>query len=57
MEKNEKESKTSTHRSHFVMKVFLFVFRVTVVVLLAVVVKCFASLKVLNSRVNAQEGE
>ena len=57
MEKNEKESKTSTHRSQFVMKVFLFVFYVAVVVLLAEVVKCFASLKDLNSRVNALEGE
>ena len=57
MEKNEKESKTSTHRSHFVMKVFLFVFCVAVVVLLAVVAKCFASLKDLNRRVNALEEE
>ena len=57
MEKNKKESKTSTHRSHFVMKVFLFVFCVAVVVLLAVVAKCLASLNDLNSRINTLEEE
>ena len=57
MEKNEKEPKTSKHRSYFVMKVLLFVLCVAVVVLLAVVVKGFASLKDLNRRFNALEKE
>ena len=55
MEKNEKESNTSNHRSHFIMKMLWFVLCVTNVVLLVVVAKCFASLKDLNSRVNAVE--
>ena len=46
MEKNEKEPKTSKYRSHFVMKVLLFVFCVAIVVLLVVVAKCFASLRI-----------
>ena len=45
MEKNEKELKTSKYRSYFIMKVLLFVLCVTNVVLLAVVVKDFASLR------------
>ena len=57
MEKNEKEPKASKHRSYFVMKVLLFVLCVAVVVLLAVVVKCLASLKDMNSRLNAVEEE
>ena len=57
MEKNEKESKTSKQRSYFVAKVLLFVLCVAVVVLLAVVAKCLASLKDLNSRVNVLEEE
>ena len=57
MEKNEKEPKTSKYRSYFVMKVLLFVFCVAIAVLLVVVAKCFASLKDLNSRVNALEEE
>ena len=57
MGKNEKESKTSKQRSYFVAKVLLFVLCVAVVVLLAVVAKCLASLKDLNSRVNALEEE
>ena len=43
--KNEKHPKTSKHRSYFVMNVLLFVLCVAVVVLMAVVVKRFASLK------------
>ena len=39
------------------MKVLLFVLCVAVVVLLAVVAKCLASLKDLNSRLNAVEEE
>ena len=57
MEKNEKDPKTSKHRSYFVMKVLLFVLCVAVVVLLAVVVKGFASLKDLNRKFNALEEE
>ena len=57
MEKNEKEPKASPHRSYFVMKVLLFVLCVAVVVLLAVVAKCLASLKDLNSRMNIVEEE
>ena len=57
MEKNEKESKTSNHRSNFIMKVVLVVLCVAVVVLLVVVAKCFVSLKDLNSRLNAVEEE
>ena len=55
MGKDEKESTTSKQRSYFVMKVLMFVICVTNVVLLAVVVKDFASLKDLNSRLNAVE--
>ena len=57
MEKNEKEPKASKHRSYYVMKVLLFVLCVAVVVLLAVVVKNFASLKDLNRKFNALEEE
>ena len=57
MEKNEKDPKTSKHRSYFVMKVLLFVLCVAVIVLLAVVVKGFASLKDLNRKFNALEEE
>ena len=57
MEKNQTEPKASKHRSYFVMKVFLFVLSVAVVVLLAVVAKCLASLKDMNSRLNALEEE
>ena len=57
MEKNEKEPKASKHRSYFVMKVLLFVLCVAVVVLLAVVAKCLASLKDMNRRFNALEEE
>ena len=57
MEENEKEPKASKHRSYYVMKVLLFVLCVAVVVLLAVVVKGFASLKDLNRRFNALEKE
>ena len=57
MGKNEKESNTSNHRSHFIMKMLWFVLCVTNVVLLVVVVKCFVSMKDLNSRVNAVEEE
>ena len=57
MEKNEKEPKASKHRSYFVMKVLLFVLCMAVVVLLAVVAKCLASLKDVNSRLNAVEEE
>ena len=57
MEKNEKEPKASKHRSYFVMKVLLFVLCVAVVVLLAVVAKCLASLKDMNSMLNAVEEE
>lgn len=57
MEKNEKEHKTSKHHSNFVMKVLMFVLCVTNVVLLAVVAKCFVSLKDLNSRLNSVEEE
>ena len=56
MEKNEKESTTRKQRSYLVMKVLMFVLCVTNVVLLAVVAKGFASLKNLNSRLNAMEG-
>ena len=55
MGKNEKELKTSKYHSYFIMKVLLFVSCVTNVVLLAVVVKDFASLKDLNSRMNTLE--
>ena len=55
MEKNEKELKTSKYRSYFIMRVLLLVLCVTNVVLLAVVVKDFASLKDLNSRMNTLE--
>ena len=48
---------TSKQRSYFVMKVLMFVLCVTNVVLLAVVAKDFASLKNLNSRLNAVEEE
>ena len=57
MEKNETEPKASKHRSYFVMKVLLFVLCVVVVVLSAVVAKCLASLKDVNSRLNAVEKE
>ena len=57
MEKNNKEPKASNHRSYFVTKVLLFVLCVAVVVLLAVVAKCLASLKDLNRRFNALEEE
>ena len=57
MEKNEKEPKTSKQCSNFVMKVLFFVLCVAVVFLLAVVAKCFASLKDLNSRMNILEEE
>ena len=57
MEKNEKELKTSKYRSYFIMRVLLLVLCVTNVVLLAVVVKDFASLKDLNSRMNTLEEE
>ena len=57
MEKNEKEAKASKHRSYFVTKVLLFVLCVAVVVLSAVVAKCLASLKDMNSRLNALEEE
>ena len=57
MEKNEKEPKASKHRPYFVMKVLLFVLCVAVVVLLAVVAKCLASLKDMNRRFNALEEE
>ena len=62
MEKNEKELKTSKYRSYFIMKVLLFVLCVTNVVLLAVVVKDFASLRfkqqgpVVQSWVSANPG-
>ena len=57
MEKNQKESKTSKQRSYFVVKVLVFVLCVAVVVLFAVVAKCLASLKDLNSRMNTLEEE
>ena len=57
MQKNEKEPKVRTHRSYFVMKVLLLILCAAVVVLLAVVAKCLASLKDLNSRLNAVEEE
>ena len=57
MEKNEKEPKASKHRSYFVTKLLLFVLCVAVVVLLAVVAKCLASLKDMHSRLNAVEDE
>ena len=57
MEKNEKEPKASKHRSYFVTKVLLFVLSVAVIVLLAVVAKCLASLKDMNNRLIALEEE
>ena len=55
MEKNNKVPKASNHRSYFIMKVLLFVLCVAFIVLLAVVAKCLASLKEMNSRLNAVE--
>ena len=57
MEKNEKEPKASKHPSYFIMKVLLFVLCVAIVVLLAVVATGFASLRDMNSRLNALEEE